>query len=153
MAKQRTPRSAQLPAVLSGSWTGEILGAANVNFGQEVQPGPPRRSVEFTYAIIPVSLIGPGSSFRWPGVLSIFVPNPLKPDSPDAGALLSNDVLPSLHLSLEVTRIQFSDMLHLLGAGLLKAFRFTLEDRHDDHWPIRSWGMGTLPPEVPRDEP
>ena len=154
MAKPRTPRSPQLPAILPGAWTGEILGPASISFGQEVQPGPPRQAVEFTFAIMPVSLSGPGSRFLWPGVLAIFVPNPLKPERPDAGALFPNAVLPSLHLSFDVTRVQFSDLLPFFAAGRLKGFHFTAEDRCEDgHWPIRSWGMGTLPPEVSPPEP
>lgn len=154
MAKPRAPRFAQLPAILPGSWKGDLLGAASVNFGQEVQPGPPRQSIEFTYAIMPVSLTGPGSSFAWPGILAIFVPNPLNSDSPDAGTLSSTGALPALHLTLDVTRVQFSDMLPFLDTGQLKAFHFTVEDRRDDgHWPLRSWGMGTRAPEAPQDSP
>ncbi|MBB4000255.1 hypothetical protein [Aureimonas pseudogalii] len=154
MAKTRTSRSPLLPAILPGSWKGESVGAASVNFGQELQPGPPRQSIEFTYAIMPVRLTGPGSSFAWPGILAIFVPNPLKPDRPDAGTLSSNGALPALHLTLDVTRVQFSDMLPFLDAERLKEFHFTVEDRRDDgHWPLRSWGMGTRAPEAPQDSP
>jgi hypothetical protein len=36
--------------------------------------------------------------------------------------------LPSLSLSLEVTRGQFSDMSRMIGASHLKDFHFTVED-------------------------
>lgn len=47
-ARTKTNRF-QLPPLVAGEWRGEIVGSANVNFGQVVHPGSPRQSVEFTY--------------------------------------------------------------------------------------------------------
>jgi hypothetical protein len=49
--------------------------------------------------------------------------------------------LPSLHVSLEVTRGQFSDMLGMLEAKRLKDLHFTVEDEANGSWPVFSWGM------------
>jgi hypothetical protein len=51
----KTKPSLKLPHVMPGDWRGEILGGCTVNFGQVVQPGPPRQSVEFTYVIMPAA--------------------------------------------------------------------------------------------------
>ncbi|GLS39186.1 hypothetical protein GCM10010869_47830 [Mesorhizobium tianshanense] len=132
----------QLPPIIAGDWRGEIVGVPSVNFGQVVQPGPPRQSVEFTYIILPTTLIMPNAAFRWPGVVMISAPTPMKTEFPDAGALFQNDMMPSLSLSLEVTRAQFSDMLPRLEANSLKDFHFTLDEKSERFWPVRSWGMG-----------
>lgn len=134
----------QLPAVVAGEWRGDIVGSANVNFGQVMQPGPPRQSVEFTYVILAASLTMPGAAFRWPGIIMIMAPTPMKTDHPNAGVLFAADQLPSLSLSLHVTREQFSDMLPRFEAHRLKDFHFTLEEKDaEGGWPVRSWGMGT----------
>ncbi|MCA1458184.1 hypothetical protein I6F35_34210 [Bradyrhizobium sp. BRP22] len=65
----------------------------------------------------------------------------MKTEFPDAGHLIKAQHLPSLHLSLEVTRCQFSDMLRLREAHRLKDFHFTVEDETDGLWPVHSWGM------------
>lgn len=132
----------QPPPIVPGAWRGEVVGAANVSFGQVVQPGPPRQSVEFTYIVVPLALTMPDGAFTWPGVLMMMVPTPMKTEFPDAGMLFHSGPLPSLSLSLEVTRAQFSDMLPRFEAGLFKDFHFTLEERKDESWPVRSWGMG-----------
>ncbi|TIX95826.1 MAG: hypothetical protein E5V17_03665, partial [Mesorhizobium sp.] len=109
-----------------------------------VQPGPPRQSVEFTYVILAASLIMPNAAFRWPGVVMIMAPTPMKTDHPEAGVLFEADQLPSLNLSLDVTRAQFSDMLPRLEAHRFKDFHFTVEEKDaEGRWPLRSWGMGT----------
>ncbi|MBB5052716.1 hypothetical protein HNQ36_002690 [Afipia massiliensis] len=131
------------PEIKPGHWQGEILGSCTVNFGQEVQPGPPRQSVEFTYMIMPALLTMPEPRFTWPGLIMIMTPTPMKTEFPDAGSLFSVDHSPSLSLSLEVTRSQFSDMLRMLEAKRLKDFHFTIEEARDGSWPIRSWGMST----------
>jgi hypothetical protein len=129
------------PEIQSGNWRGEILGSCTVNFGQVVQPGPPRQSVEFTYMIMPGVFTMRDARFTWPGVIMITTPTPIKTESSDTGRLFRAEHLPSLHLSLEVTRGQFSDMLRMLEAGRLKEFRFTLEDEAEGSWPIHSWGI------------
>ena len=60
----------------------------------------------------------------------------------DAGCLFKAEHLPSLHLSLEVTRGQFSDMLLMLEAGRSAAYLFL------EYWPIERVdyaGMTGLP--------
>jgi hypothetical protein len=134
----------QLPPIGAGEWRGEIVGSANINFGQVVQPGPPRQSVEFTYVILPASLIMPNAAFRWPGIVMIMAPTPMKTEHPDAGVLFEADQLASLSLSLHVTRAQFSDMLPRIEAHRLKDFYFTVEEKDaEGRWPVRSWGMET----------
>lgn len=139
-AKRKKP-ALKLPEIRPGNWRGEILGSCTVNFGQVVQPGPPRQSVEFTYMIMPAAITMPEVRFTWPGIIMIMTPTPMKTEFPDAGCSFKADHLPSLHLSLEVTRGQFSDMLRMLETGRLKDFHFTLEDEADSSWPVYSWGM------------
>lgn len=128
-----------LPPVAPGDWEGEIFGGGSVNLGQVVQPGPPRQSVEFSYIVLPAS----SPRFRWPGVVMIMAPTPMKTDVADAGVLFANKGLPSLHLSLDVTRAQFSDLLRLLEAQRFRTFRFTIEaSKRENAWPVHSWGMG-----------
>ncbi|MER8536663.1 hypothetical protein NKH61_27650 [Mesorhizobium sp. M1005] len=70
----------------------------------------------------------------------------MKTEHPDAGALFEADQFPSLSLSLDVTRAQFSDMLPRFEAKRFRDFHFTVEDKEaDGRWPVRSWGMGTAP--------
>ncbi|MCK1624659.1 hypothetical protein IVA98_16085 [Bradyrhizobium sp. 160] len=133
----------KLPDVEPGDWRGEILDGCTVNFGQVVQPGPPRQSVEFTYMIMPAALTMPSGRFTWPGVIMIMTPTPMKTEHPDAGHLFKAEHLPSLHLSLEVTRGQFSDVLAMLEAKRLKQFHFTVEEAIGGSWPVFSWGMAT----------
>ncbi|BCG98691.1 hypothetical protein MesoLj131b_06910 [Mesorhizobium sp. 131-2-5] len=141
-ARTKTNRL-QLPPLVAGEWRGEIVGSANINFGHVVQPGPPRQSVEFTYVILAASLIMPNTAFRRPGIVMIMAPTPMKTEHPDAGVLFETAELPSLSLSLHVTREQFSDMLPRLEAHRFKEFYFTLEEKDAERrWPVRSWGMG-----------
>jgi hypothetical protein len=137
------PKAAKLklPDIKPGNWRGEILGSCTVNFGQVVQPGPPRQSVEFSYMILPAAFTMPEVRFTWPGVIMIMTPTPMKTEHPDAGCVFKAGHLPSLHLSLEVTRSQFSDMLRFLEAKRLKDLHFTVEEGENGSWPIHSWGM------------
>ncbi|UCI32150.1 hypothetical protein [Mesorhizobium sp. B4-1-4] len=132
--------------MVAGEWRGEIVGSANVNFGQVVQQGPPRQSFEFTYVILATSLIMPNAVFRWPGIVMAMAPN-ANEGRPPAGVLFEADQLPSLSLSLYVTREQFSDMLPRFEAHRFKDFHFTVEEKDaEGRWPVRSWGMGTTRP-------
>jgi hypothetical protein len=142
MTVRKKGRGFRLPPIVAGEWRGEIVGAPGINFGQVVQPGPPRQSVEFSYIVLPAALIMPNAAFRWPGVIMIMAPTPMKTEFPDAGALFQSDGLPSLSLSLEVTRAQFSDMLPRIEARRFKDFHFAVEEKVKDSWPLRSWGMG-----------
>jgi hypothetical protein len=123
-----------------GNWQGEILDGYTVSFGQAVQHGPPRRSVEFSYITMSAVLTSPEARFAWP-VIMVFVPTPIKPEWSDAGRLLSSQRLLSLGLSLRVTREQFSDLLRMLEASRLKDLHFTLEDEANGSWPVHSWGI------------
>ena len=131
-------RTMKPPAIGPGNWQGEILDGYTVNLGQVVQDSPPRRSVEFSYIVAPAILTSPEAQFAWPGIILIFAPTPMNPESPDAGRLLS---LPTLNLSLRVTREQFSDMLRMLEANRLKDLHFTVEEGADGPWPVHSWGI------------
>jgi hypothetical protein len=66
------------PLVGPGNWHGEVLGGGTINFGQVVQDGPPRRSVEFSYIVIPAVFTSPAARFAWPGIVLIFAPTPIK---------------------------------------------------------------------------
>jgi hypothetical protein len=116
------------PDVKPGNWRGEILGGCTVSFGQVVQPGPPRQSVEFTYLTMPAAFTMPEVRSTWPGVIMVMTPTPMKTEFPDAGHLFKAEHLPSLLLSLQVTRGQFSDMLRMLEAKRLKDLHFAVED-------------------------
>jgi hypothetical protein len=142
----RKKSSLKLPDVKPGNWRGEILGGCTVNFGQVVQPGPPRQSVEFTYAIMPAAFTIPEVRFTWPGVLMVMTPTPMKTKFPDAGYLFKAEHLPSLHLSLLVTRGQFSDMVRMLEAKRLKDLHFTVEDGANGSWPVFSCGISAAWP-------
>lgn len=133
--------SFNLPDVKPGNWRGEILEGCTVNFGQVVQPGPPRQSVEFTYVIMPAAITMLEARFTRPGVIVIMTPTPMKTEFPNAGHLFKAKHLPSLHLSLEVTRGQFSDMLRMLEAKRLKDIHFTVEGGADGSRPVFSWGV------------
>ncbi|MGY3451941.1 hypothetical protein [Bradyrhizobium sp. USDA 4353] len=131
----------KLPDVSAGDWRGEILGGYTINFGQVVQPGPPRHSVEFTYMILPAAFTMWDERFTWPGVIMIMAPTPMKTAFSDAGHLRKAERLPSLHLSLTVTRSQFSDMLRMLETKRLRDLHFTVENAADGSWAVYSWGM------------
>ncbi|WP_225708305.1 hypothetical protein [Bradyrhizobium cenepequi] len=105
MPKAKRPRF-ELPSVKPGNWRGEILGGCALNFGQVVQPGPPPQSVEFSYMIMPAAFTMPEPYFTWPGIM--MAPTPMKTEFTDAGHLFKAEHLPTLHLSLEVTRNRFS---------------------------------------------
>ncbi len=133
----------RLPDIIAGSWTGELVGTVSVHFGQTVQPGPPRQSVEFSYLLGAALLLPPDKKFRWPGIVTCWAPTPMKREFPDAGLMFRSGPMPSFCLSLEVTRPQFSDVVRVLEARRLKEFYFTAEDGAEGHWPIHSWGMTT----------
>ncbi|MGV7219333.1 hypothetical protein [Bradyrhizobium sp. UFLA05-112] len=71
----------------------------------------------------------------------IMTPTPLKTEFPDAGHVFKAEQLPSLHLSLVVTRGKFSDMLRMLETKRLKDLHFTVEDAANGSWPVFSCGM------------
>jgi hypothetical protein len=139
-ARRKKPREAEAPSVMPGSWEGELLGNVQAYFGQERQPGPPPFAIEFSWMTIPVGLVMQ-SRARWLGVLIIMTPARLKSGDGRAGMLLKNPELPSLTLSLEVGREQYSDMLRLIEAKRFRHFHFTVEEFDGKTWPLRSWGM------------
>lgn len=71
----------------------------------------------------------------------IMTPTPMKTEFPDAGHLLKAEHLPTLHLTLQVTRGQFSDMLKMFEVKRLKDLHFTVEDGANGSWPVFSWGI------------
>lgn len=142
MIDRRKTRPLKLPSVVAGDWSGEIVGAPSVNFGQVVAPGfaPPLRRVH---------LHDPASHANhaelWVHVAGRCHDHGTdvdKKDFPDAGAPFPASRLLSLSLSLEVTRGQFSDMLLRAEARRFKDFQFTLDEGSEGFWPVRSWGMG-----------
>lgn len=143
MAKPRQTRKPfNSPQVFPGEWRGEIVGGGSLNFGQVVQDGPPRQSVEFSYLILPVTLAPARGGFTWPGVVMFMAPTPMKPNQADAGSLLQGEGLPSLTLSLNVTRAQFSDILRVLETHHNRGFHFTVEPAGEGRtWPVKSWGI------------
>lgn len=101
---ERKKHAPRFPEICPGDWIGEIVGSCSVNFGQVVQDGPPRQSVELTYLIMPAALAMPETRFAWPGVIMIMTPTPMKTEHADAGSLFKAAHLPALALSLDVTR-------------------------------------------------
>ena len=83
----------------------------------------------------------PEARFTWPGVIMILTPTPMKTETLDAGHLFKAEHLPSLHLSLVVTRGQFSEVLRMLETKRLKDPHLTVEDGTDGSWPVFSWGI------------
>jgi hypothetical protein len=136
----------EVPAVLAGSWKGEIAGKPHAHFGQQTQPGKPPRSVEFSYTMLPVTLTMPDNSFTWPGALFIMAPHRIEKRLERAGTLFSGSQLPALVLSLNVTRAQYSDLLWMIVTKKFGPLDFTVEERVGNSWPIRSWGMATSLP-------
>ncbi len=139
MKKERRPL--RLPEIKAGEWKGEIFGGSTVHLGHVIQDSPPKRSVEFSYITNPTGFAAVGSNFTWPGVLTIVAPAHLMKKSSNAGQLYKVKKLPSLMLSLEVERDQFSDILRALENKRLKNFYFSLEAELDDAWPVRAWGL------------
>lgn len=127
--------------IRTGQWEGEILGLGSIHFGQEVQDGPPRHSVEFSYVVLSVLLKKVGESNGWPTAVMLTAPTRKETKGCDAGYLHQVGGAPMLSMSLSVNRAQFSDMLRSFEHGLPKEFYFTLEDGVDGVWPVRSWGM------------
>lgn len=91
--KRKKP-ALKLPEIKPGAWRGEILGSCTVNFGQVVQPGPPRQSVEFTYMIMPGLFAMQEVRFTWPGVIMIMTPTPMKTDFPTQAVCSGPSIFP-----------------------------------------------------------
>jgi hypothetical protein len=127
------------PVIRPGNWQGEVLKGYTVSFGQAVQEGPPRQSVEVSYIVTPAIFTAPDAQFAWPGIILIFAPTPIQPKFSGAGLLLCAKRLLSLNLSLKVTRAQLSDILRMLEANRLKELHFTVEEETDGSWPVHSW--------------
>lgn len=140
MPVKRKP-GVQLPEIIAGEWRGELAGNASLRLGQVVQPTEPPQSVEFSQIIASALLTMPDRRFTWPGVLIIAAPTPMKPVSDDAGALLQNGRMPTLCLTLEVTRGQFSDLVGCFERKKVSRFHFAIGDEGEKYWPVTSWGM------------
>jgi hypothetical protein len=61
-AKRKTPFP-NPPEVKPGDWQGEILDGYTFSFGQAVQRGPPRQSVEFSYIVTVAIFTSPDARF------------------------------------------------------------------------------------------
>ncbi|WP_245267981.1 hypothetical protein [Rhizobium sp. 42MFCr.1] len=96
--------------------------------------------VEFTYLILGAVVISPISKVRWPAVISFWVPTALTPNREEAGFMFKSDQIPSVNISFEVTRQQFTETCWLFREKLLKDFHFRLAPGTDNHWPLESWG-------------
>jgi hypothetical protein len=119
------------PWIVPGNWTGELAGKGSLNLGNHRQPDKPKL-IEFTYLIMPVLLTTPQSKML-PGVIM------LMPGVTAAGPSLIHKGGPSPMISLDASRIQFSDIVKQHADKRLKRLQFTLEEKQDDEWPISSW--------------
>jgi hypothetical protein len=70
------------PVVGPGNWKSEILDGYTFSFGQAVQDGPPRRSVEFSYIIMQAIFTSPEARF---GVAKHY--HDLRSNSHEAGVI------------------------------------------------------------------
>ncbi|APO77945.1 hypothetical protein AM571_PC00204 (plasmid) [Rhizobium etli 8C-3] len=100
--------------------------------------------VEFTYLILGAVVISPISKFQWPAAVCFWVRTPLTPERVEAGLMFKSDEIPSVHVSFEVTRQQFTETCWLFREKLLKDFHFRIGPGTDDHWPLESWGASFL---------
>ncbi len=140
MAVQRKRvREPEAPAIRAGDCQGEILGTVHTHFGRLSQDEA--RSREFSYMTLPIALMMPGSRAPWPGVLIIITPARMKKPQGKAGVLIRGSSMPTLMLSLEVSRPQYSDMLRMFEVKRFRSFHFTVAEPDGKVWPIRSWGM------------
>jgi hypothetical protein len=130
------------PDIEIGDWSGEFAGSPSGSIGQSVQPGPPLTTIEFTYLIVGASVVSPVSKFRWPAIVAFWVPTILKPPSDDVGSMFKSHDLPSLNLSFEITRNQYSDICWMFREKLLKDFHFSVLPQSDSQWLLKSWGAG-----------
>lgn len=130
------------PDIEIGSWSGEFAGSPSGSIGQNVQPGPPVTTIEFTYLFVGAAVVSPVSRFRWPAIVAFSVPTSLKPASDDAGFMFRSQNLPSLNLSFEITRHQYSDICWLFREKRLRDFHFTVLPGKNNHWPLKVWGAG-----------
>ncbi|ANM09227.1 MULTISPECIES: hypothetical protein [unclassified Rhizobium] len=128
------------PEIEVGDWRGEFAGPPNGNIGQHIQPGPPIKVVEFTYLLAGAVVISPISKFHWPAVVSFWVRTPLTPERVEAGFMFKSDEIPSVNVSFDVTREQFSEVCWLFREKLLKNFHFRIGPGTDNHWPLQNWG-------------
>lgn len=86
------------------------------NIGQYIQ-GLPIIVLEFTYLIVGAVVISPISKFRWPAVVSFWVRTALAHERVEAGVMFKSDEIPSVNVSFEVTRQQFTLSLLRLRRG------------------------------------
>ncbi|MGO7164495.1 hypothetical protein ACCS78_35930 [Rhizobium johnstonii] len=74
--------------------------------------------------------------------LSVFSAIALTPKRVEAGFMFESDQIPSVNVSFEVTRQQFTQTCWLFREKLLKDFHFRIGPGTDNHWPLESWGAG-----------
>ena len=66
------------PVVVPENWQGEILDGYTFSFGQAVQDGPKRQSVEFSYIGTSAVFTPPQARLAWSGVIMIVAPTPMR---------------------------------------------------------------------------
>jgi hypothetical protein len=54
--------------------------------------------------------------------------------------MFKSDEIPSVNVSFEVTRQQFTETCWLFREKLLTDFHFRIGAGTDNHWPLESWG-------------
>ena len=128
MSQTRRKPESVLPGIEQGEWRGELVASKNLQFGQVMQSAVTSHLVEFSYIVASQILHSPRGR-TWPGALMVVAPNPMRPPSQDAGVLMKARQWPTLTLSLNLTRDQFSYMLRLFEANKLKELRFTLRKK------------------------
>lgn len=130
---------AQGPRLTTGDWRGEFVGGGSLSYGQIDQPGPPLHVVEFSYIVAPIIVRSPENR-EWGGVVMIMAP-PRGEPLLTAGDVLQGPSGPTIHLSLNANRAQFSDVVRHLEAGHLKGLRFTLVPADEGKIRLSGWHL------------
>jgi hypothetical protein len=125
--------------IVAGDWTGEFVNAGSLTYGQMDQPGPPIHVVEFTYIVAPAIFRSPDRQ-DWGGVLMIMPPPRAEPLA-EAGSVLGGGTLPTLTVSLNAGRVQFSDLVRQLEQNRITGLRLSIGPNNDGTWRVSSWHM------------
>jgi hypothetical protein len=128
---------ARTPVIVAGDWSGEFVNAGSLTYGQMDQPGRPVHVVEFSYLVAPIIARSPDKR-EWGGVVMI-MPPPRGEALLEAGGVMHGAQLPTIHLSLNATRVQFSDLIRHLEMKRLSGLRFTLVADGQKGWRVSGW--------------